>query len=60
MIRLAVGAAGLAATLHMGFASVAQWKILVEHWGDPAVWEMPPWELRISPLTNALSKGLFK
>ena len=59
MIHLAVGAAGFAATLHIGFATAAEWKILVKHWGDADIWVKAPWELGVSPFTNALSKGLF-
>ena len=59
MIRLAVGAAGLAATLHTCFVAVTLWKILCQHWGDADIWINAPWELGIAPFTNALSKALF-
>ena len=59
MIRLTVGATSLAATLHVAIASVSQWKILVEHWGDGSVWVHGPWEAGFAPLTSALSTRSF-
>ncbi len=55
MTRFAVGATSLAATLHVAVASVSQWRILVEHWGDGSVWVHGPWEVGFAPLTSALS-----
>lgn len=55
----AVGASGLAATLHIGLTSAGQWGVFVEQWGDTNVWIHAPRPAGFASLTSALSTHPF-